>query len=221
MPFHPPIRIVIADDHPIFRFGIKTIFKNLEKDGLALVGEAANGRELMALLKVKETDVVLMDVAMPEMGGIQATMLIKKEYPLVHTIALSQANNSSTVLQMVEAGAEGYLVKNAGLEELKQAIKTVCTGQPYFSPAIQLQLASQLKSEVTRFAEVKRKDLTKRELEILKLICEGKSSKEIAVSLFVSKRTIDTFRDKIMKKTGVKNVLQLLRYAIRNCLTGD
>lgn len=209
----PAIKIVIADDHAIFRTGVKAAFLH-HSGALTLIGEAANGTQVIELVKMTQPDLVLMDVEMPGMNGIEATRILKQTFPAVRILAISYSNSSSAVLEMVGAGVEGYLLKEADVEELFHAIKTVHNGIPYFSPATTVHFTTKIREE-------KQKELTKREKEILYRICDGESSKEIAGSLYVSKRTIDTFREKIMKKAGVKNLLQLLRYAIKNRLIKD
>ena len=216
----PAIKIVIADAHPIFRTGVKAAFQHLSA-GLSLIGEAATGTQVIELVKLTQPDVVLMDVEMPEMNGIEATRILKETFPLVRILAISYSNTSSAVLEMVGAGAEGYLLKDAEPEELAHAIKAVHTGTPYFSAATAIHLTTKIREEKAREFEGKKKALTRREKEILNRICEGESSKEIAASLYLSKRTIDTFREKIMKKAGVKNLLQLLRYAFKQRLIKD
>lgn len=215
------IKIVIADDHAIFRTGVRAALQSLPQNLFLVIGEVSNGQEAMELLKFAQPDIVLMDVEMPTMNGIEATTAIKQAYPLVRTIALSYANTSSTVLGMISAGADGYLLKDTNLEELTHAIRTVHTGVPYFSPATSIHFASKIREEKEKREVNKKKDLTPREKEILSKICESESSKEIAISLFVSKRTVDSFREKIMRKTGVRNVFQLIRYAIKNHLIKD
>jgi DNA-binding NarL/FixJ family response regulator len=218
MPLNPLIKIIVADDHAIFRKGVKSIIATLKKEGLLLIGEAKNGNEAVNEIERLQPDVVLMDIEMPIMNGIEATALIKSKYPHVHTIAISYSDDNSKVFAMVEAGADGYLLKDTSSDELAHAIRTVYQGYSYFTPAITLLLTRKIKVGRGNAAADKKKDLTKRETEILQLLCDGGSSKEIADLLCVSKRTIDCFRDKIIKKTGVKNTLQLLRYAIREKL---
>ncbi|WP_121353936.1 response regulator transcription factor [Flavisolibacter nicotianae] len=212
------IRIMIADDHALFRTGLKFIFTACKKDPFQIVGEAANGKEVLAMLKSVQPDIILMDVEMPEMNGIEATALIKQSYPQVHTIALSYANTPDAVLAMVYAGADGYLLKNTAPEELTHAIKLVHTGRQYFTPATAVHFMRKLREDNGVQDHDRKKTLTKRETEILKLLCDGESSKTIAASLFVSKRTIDSFREKIMRKAGAKNLIQLFRYALRKHL---
>jgi len=214
MPTNQLIKIVIVDDHAIFRTGLKTLFQSLSTENFQLVGEAANGQEAIELLKTVQPDIVIMDVEMPVLNGIEATAVIKREYEKVRTIALSYSITRTTVVEMVHAGADGYLLKDTNLKELTYAIRMVHKGVPYFTPTAAIHLAAKVREDIKK-ASNKKKELTKRETEILKRICDGLSSKEIANAMFVSKRTIDTMREKIMRKTGAKNLLQLLYFAIK------
>ena len=218
MPVQHSIRLAIADDHGLFRRGLALFFASLKEEPFALIGEAANGKEAIALVNTLQPSVVLMDVVMPEMNGIAATAIIKKTYPQVRILALSYSDGRESVLAMIEAGADGYVLKNTEPEELTHAIKTVCRGDFYFTPAINMHLITWLKENKTREQTALKKVLTHRETEVLQLIYEGKKSKEIAASLYVSKRTIDSTREHIMRKAGVKSVLQLLRYALKEKL---
>ena len=212
------IKIIIADDHPLFRTGVVTSFSFSQNQAFSIIGEAANGKELIELLKTKQPDVVLMDIEMPKMNGIAATTLIKKDYPLVRVLVLSYSDARGNVVDMIQAGADGYLLKNTALDELSHAIRSVCKGQSYFTPAVAGHLAAHLKEEKAKKEDSRIKRLTKREVEIIQRICEGESSKNIAAALFVSKRTIDTYREKIMAKASAKNMMQLLRFALKNQL---
>lgn len=210
-----------ADDHAIFRTGVTSALHTLSKESFTVVGEAANGKEALQLVQIHEPDVVLMDAEMPLVNGIDATALLKQTHRTVRTIALSYSNASSTVLGMLNAGAERYLLKGAGLEELAFAIRSVHSGIPYFSQATAVHMATKIKRDANGKSESEKLSLTKRETEILSHICSGESSKEIAAALCVSKRTVDTFRNKMMKKAGVKNVVHLLVYAIKEHIIQD
>lgn len=208
------IKLVIADDHVIYRRGIKATLCAMQHHRFAVVGEAENGREALEAVAKHDPHLVLMNVQLPFMNGVEATVSIKERHPLVRVIALSPAATCEHVLAMVTAGADGYLLKNTSLAELVQAIEIVHKGSVYFTPSAGAHLTTRLRQE----KEQKKVSLTKRETEILTLICDGNSSKEIATTLYVSKRTVDSFREKIIQKTGVKNTFQLLRYAIREKL---
>ncbi|RYY47643.1 MAG: response regulator transcription factor [Chitinophagaceae bacterium] len=207
------IRVYIADDHTFFRYGIRSALQSLKKEGILFMGEAPNGAVLLDAIALQQPHVVLMDIEMPVMNGIEATAMLKKLYPNVRTIALSFSEQKNHVLPMLEAGAEGYLLKDTGISELKQAIRNVHEGYAYYTPSVSHIIAANIRDTKTK--SLSKKTLTRRETEILMLICQGQSSKEIACSLFVSKRTVDSIRENIMQKTGVKNMLQLMRYALK------
>ena len=210
-----PIQVYIADDHALFRMGLKVVFHDLKKTGIHFMGEAANGQELINAIQEQQPDVILMDVEMPVLNGIHATSLIKQRYTHVGIIGLSYSEQSSRVIAMIQAGADGYLLKDTSIDELICAIKTVHEGYSYFTPAVSIFLSAKIKKENDKYTNGKKKELTPRETQILQMICRGDSSKEIASSLYVSIRTIDSFREKIMKKAGAKNLLQLLRFALQ------
>ncbi|MBB1283386.1 response regulator transcription factor [Flavisolibacter sp. BT320] len=207
------IHVFLADDHAFFRCGVRTALQSLKKEGILFIGEAPNGLSLLDAVDIQQPHVVLMDIEMPVMNGIEATVLLKQKYPTIRIIALSYSEQTNYVLAMLEAGAEGYLLKDTEVSELKHAIKTVHKGYLYYTPAVNHIITSQIRETKTK--SFKKVTFTPRETEILTLVCQGKSSKEIASALFLSKRTIDRFREKIMEKTGVKNMLQLMRYALK------
>ncbi|HEV7333124.1 MAG TPA: response regulator transcription factor [Flavisolibacter sp.] len=206
------IKVFLADDHCLFRRGVRSVIDSLQAEGLTVIGEAADGTALIDALTRMEPHVVLMDIGMPGLSGIEATAILKQRYAHIGVIGLSFSDHSGDVLAMVHAGADGYLLKDTQATELVHAIKLVHSGYCYYTPAVSTFLKARIKEE--RNVQMKLA-LTPREKKILQMICQGQSSKEIAQVLFVSKRTIDSFREKIMKKTGVKNSMQLLRYALK------
>ncbi len=209
-----PTKIVIADDHAFFRQGVQTALKPFVDKGLYVLEEASTGKDVIQVSETSSPHVILMDVHMPDLDGIQATVLIKRRFPQIHILGLSYSEESDVVLAMVDAGCDGYLLKNTSQEELVLAFKTVCAGGTYFAPAISGHLATGIKQAAFRSD----RPLTPREVQILQLVCGGNTSKEIAATLHLSKRTVDTNREKIMRKTGVRNAFDLLRYAIKNRL---
>lgn len=212
MPTQNCIKVFLADDHSLFRRGVRLVIESLQAEGLLYMGEAADGTELLDALARYKPHVVLMDISMPKLNGIETTTLLKKRHPYIGVIGLSFSDQSRDVLGMVDAGADGYLLKDTQTDELVRAIKLVHSGYCYFTPAV----STFLKTRINELRNGnKQLALTQREKNILQLICQGKSSKEMAQSLYVSKRTIDSFREKIMKKTGTKNLMQLLQYAIK------
>jgi two-component system, NarL family, response regulator NreC len=210
-------RVLIADDHKIFREGLRAL---LEKQrGIEVVAEAKDGLEAVRFAQKLIPDVVIMDVAMPEKNGIEATRETLEVLPRTKVIALSMHSDRRFVLQMLKAGAVGYLLKDSAFEELAAAIQAVSSGQTYLSPkitdvVIKEYLHSQARSEVSVFTI-----LTHREREVLQLLAEGKSTKEIAATLHVSVKTIETHRQQVMDKLDIHSVAELTKYAIREGLT--
>jgi len=211
------IRILLADDHKIIREGLRAL---LEKEpDMEVVGEAQDGMTTIKLAKKLLPNIVIMDIGMPDMNGIDATRQIFSETQGIKVIALSMHSDRRFVLQMLKAGASGYLLKDSAFEELASAIKTVMAGQPYLSPkitdvVIKEYIVSLPKSEETVFTKI-----TAREREVLQLIAEGKSTKQIAVFLNVSVKTIETHRQQIMEKLDIHSIAELTKYAIREGLT--
>jgi DNA-binding NarL/FixJ family response regulator len=208
--------ILIADDHRLLREGLRVL---LERDGYQVVAEADNGRSAVKLAKQLQPEVVVTDIAMPDLNGVEATRQIRAESPRSKILALSMHTESRFVLGILEAGASGYLVKDAAFEELSVAIKAVLRGQIYLSPAIAEVVVRQSLGSAGSKAKLQRAQLSKREQEVLQLIAEGKSTKEIAATLYVSVKTVETHRKQIMDKLGIHNIAGLTKYAIREGLT--
>jgi DNA-binding NarL/FixJ family response regulator len=208
------IKVLITDDHQIIIDGLKSLLNDV--NGIQIVGEALNGADALQTLDLLSADLVLMDIDMPVMNGMEATRLIKKKYPKIKVIILSMHNEGSLVKKLIASGADGYILKNSDREELIAAILKVSEGQKYFSPDVTLSLA-EVSSHHNSGQEKESyiHDLTDREIEILKLIAEGYSNKEIGEKLFISHRTVDTHRTNLMKKIGVNNIAGLIRYAIK------
>jgi two-component system response regulator NreC len=210
-------RVLIADDHKIFREGLRAL---LEKQrGIEVVAEAKDGLEAVHFAQKLIPDVVIMDVAMPEKNGMEATRETLEVLPKTKVIALSMHSDRRFVLQMLKAGAVGYLLKDSAFEELAAAIQAVVSGQTYLSPkitdvVIKEYLHSQARSEASVFTI-----LTHREREVLQLLAEGKSTKEIAATLHVSVKTIETHRQQVMDKLDIHSIAELTKYAIREGLT--
>ncbi|MFK7772642.1 MAG: response regulator [Saprospiraceae bacterium] len=208
------IKVLIADDHKVFRDGIISILE--KEEDIEVVGEAGNGREVIDLLSKVEPDVILMDIAMGDAGGIEASNLIKKQFPKIRILALSMHNESTYIVKMLEAGAKGYLLKDAGGKEMIRAIRVVNEGNTYYSGEVSAAIIEHL----TQGTKPKEKKggipLSKRELEVLELIAEEFTNPEIAEKLFISIRTVDTHRRNLIEKLAVKNTAGLVKYAIRN-----
>jgi two-component system nitrate/nitrite response regulator NarL len=209
------ITIIIADDHRVFIDGIKALLKDFPE--MNVIGEATNGQELCALVKEKKPQLVLTDIQMPVKDGIEATKEIHKEFPEIKVVALSMMNESIYIKKMLEAGASGYILKTVNKEELVDTIRKVAAGEKYFSPEVTAQLMNNFtgKSSHNNPADV----LTKREKEILSLIAKGLTDKEIAEKVFLSPLTITTHRKNILSKLGLKNKVELARFAMENNFT--
>lgn len=209
------ISVLVADDHTIVRSGIVSLL-SLNQD-FEVVGEAENGREAVDFALSKHPDVVLMDIGMPILNGLEATRQIKKQAPDVKVLVLSGYDNDEYILQMVQCGANGYILKDSFLEDLYAAIRSVYNGQAFFSPAVSKII---IDSYVTRPDELAGKKsprlLTRREREVLQLIAEGHLHAQIAERLGISVRTVDTHRQNIMKKLDIHDTAGLVTYAIKH-----
>ena len=204
------IRLLIVDDHQIILDGITSLFSGL--DDIRVVHTANNGKEALDTLKVLTADVVLMDIDMPVMNGLDAAREIKKGLNPPKIIILSMHSESGMVKNLIELGVDGYLIKNSGKEEMISAIRKVYKGHKVFAPAVTLSLIGNSTSNKQKLDI----NLTDREIEILKLISDGFSNKEIGEKLFISHRTVDTHRTNMMKKLEVNNIAGLISFAIRN-----
>ncbi len=203
------IRTIIVDDHRILRDGIKALIR--EMDGVELVGEASNGFELIPLLKGCNVDLILMDINMPKMNGIDATREALKICPSVKVIVLSMHDDVNYYDSMVQLGVDGFLLKESNYDELEKAIKSVFDGRPYFSQELLLKLLRSKK-------ETSLIQITNREREVLQLICQGLSTTEIAEKLYLSVSTIEKHRAELLVKTNSPNSTALAVYAIKNNL---
>jgi two-component system, NarL family, response regulator NreC len=209
-------RILLADDHKIFRDGLRNL---IEKEaGMEVVGEAENGRKTIKLIEKLAPTICIMDVSMPDMNGIEATRKITSETPNVKVIALSMHSDRRFVLGMLEAGASGYLLKDCAFGELVNAIRQVASGSSYLSPKIADVVVQGYLTKIPDSPLTKSVSLTSREREILQLIAEGLSSKDIAAHVFLSIKTVETHRRNIMQKLNMKSVAELTKYAIREGL---
>ena len=213
------IKVLLADDHQLIRDGIKAILSSV-KD-IIIVGEAKNGKEVIEQTSSLKPDVVIMDIAMPGISGIEATKIIKKDMPETKVLALTQHENDEYIYQILMSGGSGYLLKNTRKEEFIDAIHAVTAGERYFSKKISnLILQNYLKPDKPK-ATLKQEGadeivLTKREIEVIKLIAEENSNQEIADKLFISLRTVETHRRNIMQKLKINSVIALLKYAVQN-----
>lgn len=206
------IRLIIADDHEIFRKGLRIILNEL--DEVKVVAEAQNGNEVFEILKHQKADLILMDIRMPVMDGIEATRKMTEKYPEVKVIALTMFEEISYFNQMIEAGAQGFLLKKTNKDELQRAINLVMEGENYFSEEF-ISNVNRTQRPASRIAGI---ELTDREQEVLELICKGMSNAEISKFLGVSARTVDGHRAHLLEKTGAKNSPHLVMFAIKNGL---
>lgn len=208
-------RIVIADDHALFRNGLKMLIGQNEK--YEVVAEASNGKELIGVLEQTEADLILLDISMPEMDGIEAAGIITERFPQIPILTLSMFGEEDYYFKMVTAGAKGFLLKNSDISEVYSALDTVLEGGSYFSQELLVNLVNNLQQTNEKEGNEDAL-LSEREKEILFLICKGFSNCEIGDKLFISKRTVDKHRANILAKTSCKNTANLVVYAIKNGL---
>ncbi len=208
------IRIVLADDHGVVRKGLRFLLER--QPGMEVVGEASDGREALDLVSELKPDVVIMDIAMPRLNGIDATSQIVKREPSVGVIMLSMHSDEGYLIRTLAAGAKGYLLKESAEADLVRAVEAVAQGKPFFSPAIaQTLLEDYLRQLQQRGTEDSYDLLTDREKEILQLLAEGKSNKDVASLLNLSPYTVETHRTHIMQKLNLHNTAELVLYAVR------
>ncbi|HTP88975.1 MAG TPA: response regulator transcription factor [Candidatus Acidoferrales bacterium] len=204
------IRILLADDHAVVRQGFKMLLG--AQPDMEIVGEASNGREAAEKAEESRPDVVVMDVAMPELNGIEATRRLTASVPHTRVIALSMHKDSVYVREILRAGARGYLLKDSGAEDLVSAIRAVARGESYLSPAVSNAVLDDYRRHVTNPIDL----LTSREREVLQMLAEGKTNKEIAGVLNLSVYTVDAHRGRIMEKLNLHSINDLVRFAVRN-----
>ena len=211
------IRIIIADDHEIFRDGFKLMLT--KQNDITLVGEAENGKELLELTRQLQPDVVITDIKMPVMDGIEATLKIAEQFPGVGIIGLSMFDEDDLIIDMLEAGAKGFLIKNANKDQIIEAIKTVYNDEPYYCKTTSRKLTQMIaKSRFNPYKKTQKAEFTEREKEIIIMISQEMTNKEIGDKIFLSVRTIEGHRLKILEKMNVKNSVGLVVYAIKHGL---
>ena len=204
------IRILLADDHAVVRQGFKMILG--AQTDMEIVGEAGNGREAVELAQQLKPDVVVMDVAMPELNGIEATRRLADSAPHARVVALSMHKDSVYVREILRAGARGYLLKDSVAADLVSAVRAVARGEGYLSPAVSDAVLDDYRRHVTNPVDL----LTSREREVLQMLAEGKTNKEIATVLNLSVYTVDAHRGRIMEKLNLHSINELVRFALRN-----
>lgn len=211
------IELMLVDDHELVLKGLKSMLE--QQEGIRIVAEAGNGREALDLLGHVQPDMVITDLKMPEMTGIELTRQIKERYPQIKVLVLTLFKDREYVHAILDAEAEGYLLKNVGQTELLHAIKHILNHGTYYSQEIVSILKTDIKSRQNK-SEVMQ-ELSRREMEILSLICQEYSSHEIAEKLFISKATVDVHRKNILQKTGARNLVGLIRFAIQTGIVKD
>lgn len=207
-------RILLADDHVLIRHGIKNIIK--KNDQFAVVGEVSNGKQLMSFLEDSEIDLIILDISMPDIGGMEAIGLVKKKYPWIKILMLTMHKNKQYFYNAMGAGADGYLMKDDSDEELLIAITKVLSGKSYISPYMTDDFADDVINMYRNERRTPFQELTKREKEILQLVVQGFTSKQMAEQLNLSQRTIDHHRSNLLRKFNRKNSVDLVNYAVRN-----
>lgn len=209
-----PVSILLVDDHQIIREGIATLLESVGH--LNIVSTACDGVEAKEYLKKHRVDIVLSDISMPKLSGIELTQWVKKNYSEIKVLMLSMHNDPATIAEAVKAEADGYLLKNTGKKELIEAIEKVVDGSTYYSDQVIPVLAKLIHSGHEISQNVK--PLSEREIEILRLVCDDFSTQQIAEQLFISPKTVETHRKNILRKTETRSVVGLMRFALQNRL---
>lgn len=211
------MKIILVDDHDILRKGLKVILSQLQF--AEIIGEARTGKEFLKLMETLQPDIVLMDISMPEMDGIEATKIILKTQPDLKIIALTMFGDEEYYFKMIHAGARGFVLKKSDLDELQNAITTVMSGDSFFSKELLRNLIVNISdNKFRKDIATSPTELTNREIEILQLICNGNSNNEIAEKLSISPKTVESHRNHLLSKTNSKNTVALVMYAIKNKL---
>jgi len=215
-----PINVLVVDDHAVVREGIRHVLS--ESAGFNIVGEAANGAEALSLAESLEPEVVLLDITMPAESGLEVAAKLRKLVPTSRILILSMHDQSEYLLQAVRVGASGYVLKDTDPAELRDAVRTVNAGGGYFSPDVASRLSAALRGELEQEQQRGRLDLlTSRERDVLKLVADGRTSKEIGADLGISPRTVETHRESIVRKLRIKSVAGLTRFAMESGLVED
>lgn len=208
------LRIVLADDHTVVRSGLRALLER--RQNFEVVGEAENGRDVVTLSASLRPDIVVMDVGMPLLNGIEATAALLKQSPSTGVVILSMYSDESYVMRALKAGSRGYLLKDSAATDLLSAIEAVSHGRSFFSPSIRQMLAEDYVRVLRQKGAVDSYELlSPREREILQLLAEGKTNKEVAATLFISPHTVDTHRGNILEKLGLHSAAELILYAVR------
>jgi DNA-binding NarL/FixJ family response regulator len=214
------IQLVIADDHEIFRDGLALMLSR--QKNMVLAGQASDGRELLKIVREKRPDVILMDIKMPHMDGIEATKILTGEFPDLKIVALSMFTEENLIVEMLEAGAKGYLLKNADKQEILDAIGSVMEDKTYYCRDTSSTLANMIvKSNFNPYRKREIITFSERETEIILLICKQLTAQEIGDAVFLSRRTVEGYRTRILEKMNVKNTAGVVIYALKNKLISE
>ncbi len=211
------IRVVMADDHNLVRAGLRSLLEQL--DGFEVVGEAADGHAALQVLGQRAADLLLLDLALPGLNGIEVAARVAREHPSVRVLILSMHATEEHVLRALRMGVAGYVLKDASVAELELALRAVMQGQTYLSPSVSRTLLDDYLKRLDDRQAPRAASLTPRQREILQLVAEGRSTKEIAFQLELSVKTVETHRVQLMERLGIHDVPGLVRYAIRTGLT--
>lgn len=206
--------IIIVDDHQLFRDGLKFVLSQI--DDIEVIGEAENGKKCLELLETKKPDLILMDISMPEMNGIEATAKALEKYPDLKIVALSMFGDQEYYFKMIHAGVKGFVLKQSGKRELEEGIRRVLEGDNFFSQELLRKIIVNIGNGKVEGKKASPVNLTKREKEVLQLICNGLANAEIAEQLNISPKTVDGHRTNLLSKTGARNSVSLVMYAIKN-----
>lgn len=206
------ITIIIAEDHQMLIDGVRSFFEYDED--IHIIGSVNNGEELVKLVSLKQPKLVVTDIRMPKMDGIEATKAIKTKFPHIRVLALTMFDQPDAIKQMLDAGASGYLLKNSGIKMLSKAIMTIANGDTFFDPNVAFNFMNDYIDNKAKIGKSEKVVLSNREKEILHLIANGKTSKEIAEELFIAKTTVDTHRKNMIRKLDLNSGNELVKYAI-------
>lgn len=210
------VRIIIVEDHTLFREGLKSLLA--ANSEFTVVAEYANGKDFIENLFAHQADLVLIDIEMPFMNGIEATSEAKIKNPSLRFIALSMYSDQKYYYEMIKAGVSGFVLKEATTDELEKAIYDVMNEQSYFSPSLLQQVVMNIPKLEEKQKLIKKLDLTDREIDVMNLICKGMTNNEISKNLFISVKTVETHKTRLLKKTGAKNSTGLILFALKNKL---
>lgn len=207
-------KVLIADDHSIVRDGLRSLFRGTSE--FSIVGEAADGETAVRLVSLRKPEIAILDISMPKLNGIEATRLIKQQHPEVKVLILTIHEDEEYVYQIIRAGANGYMLKNAEKKEILAAVRAVLNEEPFFSPGISRLIIEKFVKQAKGQPTTHKHTLTNREQQILELIAQGLTSREIASKLYLSKSTVSTHRANLMQKLDIHDTAGLVRYALNH-----